>query len=271
MKNVDVVTSYYNDFYKFDWKNLIDHKKYNLILYKKDNSILIDSFVVDREEIIIPNFGRCEYAFFHHIVNNYDNLSDVTIFTKINWKDQGINFSELLDECVNYDFYEVGTCPESSLWYDENHLEYLSIETKYHKCPINLDKPYDNMGNCHDLTNRSLPIQTYADWYNHIFPRDLFDLPKEVVCYGHGPCFSVSKNLIHRHPLETYKYMLERFHPRSGAWDSKSTQMFDHPGLGKITASQYAPQMFHDTCQRFCRILFTHATDKSSYKIKLNH
>ena len=60
--------------------------------------------VTDEHNIEIPNYGRCDYAFLYHIVKNYEQLDDYTIFTKINWQDQGIPIQHLLENVFKYDF-----------------------------------------------------------------------------------------------------------------------------------------------------------------------
>jgi hypothetical protein len=37
--NINVITSYYNDFYKLDWDNLVYQKNYNLVIYKKSDDL----------------------------------------------------------------------------------------------------------------------------------------------------------------------------------------------------------------------------------------
>jgi hypothetical protein len=277
MKTVNVVTSYYNDLHKLNWLNLLTNTDYNLILYSKDDNLKKGEFEKRKietsdfyiDEIAIPNYGRCDYTFFYHIVNNYNNLADYTIFTKINWYDCGHNgLNILLNECINYDFYDAGWRPESMLWYDNKHLEHLEIETKYHKCLKNLDEPYGELSNCLNLENRILPIETRIDWYNYIFPRDKVNIPKEINCYGQGPCFSVSKKLILRHPLSVYEYLLNRFDPKMGCWDPESNQTYNHENLGPVTANQEANRHLHDEFQRFYPVLFTHGIDNMEFKIK---
>lgn len=72
--NVSVVTSYYNDLHKLDWNNLVYNKNYNLVLYKKDDKLKISETKITENEISIPNYGRCDYAFLNYIINNYNNL-----------------------------------------------------------------------------------------------------------------------------------------------------------------------------------------------------
>ena len=63
--------------YKEDvtWTNKI--KEHKITVYDKSDSPIINS-------IKLPNIGRETHTFLHHIVENYDNLDDVTVFLQGN-------------------------------------------------------------------------------------------------------------------------------------------------------------------------------------------
>ena len=63
--------------YKEDvtWTNKI--KEHKITIYDKSESPIINS-------IKLPNIGRETHTFLHHIVENYDNLDDVTVFLQGN-------------------------------------------------------------------------------------------------------------------------------------------------------------------------------------------
>ncbi|MFZ9531131.1 MAG: hypothetical protein ACO272_01305 [Candidatus Fonsibacter ubiquis] len=253
---VNVITSYYNDLYKLDWKNLIYEKGYNLITHKKCDNIKIGETKKENDIILIPNYGKSDYAFFHYIVNNYYNLSEYSVFTKINWKEQGINFYDLINECTNYDYYEVGKGLHSYIWYNNDNLNLRELEGDTY---INVDTPYVT-GNPFNFDGRAKRWEVFEDWYNYIFP-DRNNLPGKVYAFDHAHCFSVSKNLIQRHSIKVYQYLLERFHPSSKSWD------YIIDGDEKKTI-QDVSNHFADNFGRFYRILFTHGVDQSNFKIQ---
>lgn len=255
MKNkVKVVTSYYNDFHKLNWSNLVYDKGYELVIHEKSDDIKIgDSKKID-DKILIPNYGKSDYAFFHYLVNNYYDLPDYSIFTKINWKEQGINFYYLLDNCTNYDYCEVGSGLRSYIWYNNDNLHLKELEGNTY---INVDMPYVT-GNPFNFDGRAKRWEVFEDWYNHIFP-DRNNLPGRVYAFDHAHCFSVSKNLIHRHSIDVYKYLLERFHPSSKSWD----YVLDN----EKKTIQDVGSHFADNFGRFYRLLFTHNIDQNVYNI----
>lgn len=255
---VNVVTSYYNDLHKLNWLDLVFSKNYNLVLYTKDNNLKIGETEIRENEIVIPNYGRCDYAFFHYIISNYNDLPDYTVFTKIHWKEQGIDFYKLLDECIKYDYYEVGQGLHSYVWYNNDNLHLKEIPSQSYQ---NVDTPMVT-GNPFNLENRfagpngDIPakLETFEDWYNHIFP-DRNNLPGKIYAFDHAPCFSVSRELIRRHPIEVYQYLFERFHPDSKSWDCN------------IRSIEEIGRHFHDNFVRFYGLLFTHAIDKTKFNV----
>lgn len=68
----DLVVSHFEK--DFTWAEKCSDK-FNLILYNKGTNIIQNS-------IRLPNIGREPHTFLHHIVENYDNLPNWTVFTQ---------------------------------------------------------------------------------------------------------------------------------------------------------------------------------------------
>lgn len=136
--------------------------------------------VVKRE-----NVGReCE-TYLSHIVNNYDNLSDLTIFTQAFPFDNIPSFFDFLDYDVSLDQFE-----KYFNWYG----------TKVHECdqngspgiyPITSGHP-----NPHNRTVRTIYEDIFSD-----------ECPSEIV-FRPNASFSVSKDLILKHPKEFYEKLI---------------------------------------------------------------
>jgi hypothetical protein len=69
---IEVVVARYNE--NVNWLNTLDCKK---TIYNKGEYSIPDS-------IVLPNVGRESHTYFHHIVENYDNLADWTFFIQAN-------------------------------------------------------------------------------------------------------------------------------------------------------------------------------------------
>jgi hypothetical protein len=288
-KTVEVVTSFYKDGYKLDWKDSCkaifqDHKVIFSIYRKRDDLEIkfpYSEIEYKKSEDIIdfPNIGRCDYNFLYHIIKNYDCLSDVTVFTKVNWKDQKNDLFELIRESVFYDFAEVGEGAELQIWdhdiIDLNTESYVRSIRDKKKIGFSVSLR-DNRITEEERCNSDHPngwCDWVTDWYNKIFPNS--ENPGVFWTWSHGPCFSVSRDLIKRHDKDVYIYLLERFHPESGSWNiDLAKKCKDDPrGYGKSERGimDSAAHHYHDELLRFWRILFTHDLKDSNYfKIKNN-
>lgn len=96
--NINIVISRYNE--NLDWLNEKPFNKYQNIIYNKG---INENFVKNDKNISIinlENLGRCDGTYLYHIVNNYNNLSDITIFLpgSINMIDKKKKAIKLINE-----------------------------------------------------------------------------------------------------------------------------------------------------------------------------
>jgi hypothetical protein len=89
--------------------------------------------------------------------------------------------------------------------------------------------------------------------YDDIFGEDV-ENPGAVRVWGHGPCFSVSRALIQRHPKSVYEYLLH---------------MMEFTGNNKNMVNEIGV-INHNEIQRFYTVLFTHNVLDSEYTIYPN-
>lgn len=75
-ENIDLVVARYEE--NLDWLGQLDLAKFRkIIIYNKGS----DLPKLDNCEIVsLPNVGRCDHTYIYHIVSNYDDLGDVTIY-----------------------------------------------------------------------------------------------------------------------------------------------------------------------------------------------
>ena len=76
--SIDIVISRYNE--PLDWLNTESFTKYTYNPDYKTNIIIYNKGSYLNGTIPLPNVGRCDHTYLYHIINNYDNLADVTIF-----------------------------------------------------------------------------------------------------------------------------------------------------------------------------------------------
>jgi hypothetical protein len=154
-----------------DWLKFFDSKK---TIYNKGDEIDVDC-------VKLQNIGRESHTYLHHIISRYNSLSNVTIFT------QGDPF------------------PHCSDFIDKTHLIIQE----------GLDKPFQNL--CSwvlQVDNLQCRCWPYHCWSN-LLPEVAHSLFGEdfnhPIWFGAGAIFAVTKEAIHRHPIEFYEKAI-RFH-----------------------------------------------------------
>lgn len=197
MKN-NIIISRFNE--NINWINLIDKKKYNIIIYNKGEKI-------DTKSIDIENIGREAHTYLHYIINNYDNLSEYTIFL------QGEPFEHLTNEIrlkkeifdggkKDYQFY-------IDLLGDNNFLlDYLNNRELTDK-PLTDAKHIENING----TNVSPNLNIYENI------NLLFSNPPNNFEFNCGAQFSLSKKTIKKRPLDFYKFCYNKcYQDNNWAW-----------------------------------------------------
>lgn len=75
--NIEIVVSRYNE--DLEWLKDEPFNKYPIVIYNK--GVNDDFYKPNNTKIIkLANVGRCDHTYLYHIVNNYDNLPENTIF-----------------------------------------------------------------------------------------------------------------------------------------------------------------------------------------------
>jgi hypothetical protein len=254
-KKVLIVTSTYKDSHLLDtWIGKIkdtNEVSYKVLVYEKHDSL--ETLVINESRIKIPNMGRCDYSFFCHIVQNYENLHqyDSIVFTKCNWEKENIPFFAFLKNVHLFDFSDVGNSPKVQVW-NKELIQCIPEESK-----SNFEIQIE-----HQISDNV--SQTVWNWYLDIFPN--IEPPSAFFStWGCGPVFSVSPNLIKRHPKSVYQYMLDRFSPTN--WNCE-TGLKTYNTMERLAHD--VGLRYHDHCLRFYRVLFTHNI-APGFHIQLNH
>jgi len=162
---------------EYTWtQNLNDDIK--ITKYNKNLSTLLGG-----EIVIIPNIGRDVHTFFYHIVNQYNFLSDFTIFSQ-DWPfDHVENYIEIINGNEN-EWNKYGKQIFDGCWFFCTSYEVIN-------CDMN--------GAPH---HRGLPITpVWVELFNDPIPKEILFTPT-----GH---FCVSKEKIHKHPKSYYNKILK--------------------------------------------------------------
>jgi hypothetical protein len=170
MNKTTIVVSRFNE--NLDWLNEVAHTM-NVIVYNKGEPLELDSN--NRVNIInLPNTGRDCHTIFFHIFENYDDLSDFTIFLQGNPLD---HFKNTIDYLKNISY--------------ETHFEYLC---DWLPVTCLADCPY----------HTGLPMR---DTYNRVFQCN--ETENKAFQFGAGAQCKVSKNRILKRSREFYKNVVD--------------------------------------------------------------
>jgi len=95
--NTTLVVSYYNS---KEFLNIVDLFKdtCNIIVYNKSDNDFEDSRF---KTIKLPNLGKEAHTYLFHIVNNFDTLTDYTIFIQDDTHNHIPNYKKFFDDCNN--------------------------------------------------------------------------------------------------------------------------------------------------------------------------
>ena len=173
----------------FWWENCRVKKtiydKSGLDTTKRKNKI---QFCYNEKYYFLENMGREAHTYLYHIINNYSNLSDQTIFTQANPHH---------NPCQNYmDFIE------TFIWRinNNNFVKFTPLcEMIEQSCKENIDN------------SRDLPVNTF---YKDLFgvEKELEKKPKGFYAYYkfvRGAIFAVTKSEIIAKPKDFYEKALE--------------------------------------------------------------
>jgi hypothetical protein len=144
------------------------------VIYNKGNEIELPN-------IPLLNMGREAHTYLHHIIENYENLDDITIFTQGNPFDHCPNFVEKIKDIVDKGI-------------ESPFVNLSSWVLQVHKL------------NC-------------SYWPHHIWPNLVSDLVEFLfghtierdIWFGAGAIFAVKKEAILERPLEFYKKAIKTF------------------------------------------------------------
>lgn len=168
----------------------------------------------------IPNVGRCDHTYLHHIIENYDNLADVTIFLpgSANLHNKFERAKYLINKCYS----DIDSC---FICYKYNHT------VKDVMGSFQLDNWMSSSGyNSHENNDDKLflcPERPFHTWYEKVFgDLDVY----HITFYG---LFAVSKKHIHNRHIDFYnnliQYLNTHHNPEVGHYIERAWIAIFHP------------------------------------------
>ena len=182
-----IVVARYNE--DINWLN--DYKDY-CVIYNKGK------FINCKNEITLPNRGRESHTYLWHIINNYDKLAEITIFTQARIADhRGFNHDNVnhLINLKNEAQCNGKSTPEEYFHHHDNH--YNCSQPDWNLCNGEFYLKDNYINNQHIL---------FIDWFkNHILP----EYPNPIKIYWNG-IFAVKKEIILKKPKSYYQNLINQ-------------------------------------------------------------
>lgn len=195
-KKVNIVVSRYNE--ELDFLFLPPFSSYEKITcYNKGVRDPISGYPPNCEVIDLPNVGRCDHTYLHHIISNYDNLDDITIFLPAS-----CTYGNKI-HLTKYVFDRVNRFKTTVLTH-KRPIDYLYFTRGFY-----LNSYQASAGENKSLNPESellkSPLRPFGKWYDHNFP-ERKGKPLKYMCYT--GIFAVSKEDILKNPIEKYKQLI---------------------------------------------------------------
>jgi hypothetical protein len=197
--NIELVISRYNE--SLNWVNNEPFNKYPIICYNKGSNT--DFIIKSKNKIVnLPNIGRCDHTYLYHIINNYDNLANVTLFLtgSLDLEHKYNKALKLINEIEKY-----------------NNTVFLviryenDIKTQFYNFTLDKWKAsslYNTKINDEENLEKSR-IRPFGKWYEHHFG----DIKVNYVSFL--GIFAISRKHILQHSKKYYIKLIEEFNNSS--------------------------------------------------------
>ena len=189
---------------KFSFNNAYLYNK-----YKGDNDKngrRLECFLPQKDCIKenLKNVGRCDHTYLYHIVHKYDELADVTIFTKGSYSGEvgeKLNFvTDKVFETHDSVFQVCGFKQPVGNEYDKD------FSYEYHFTHNNENRENDNKTG---FKLHPAPIRPFGKWFKTYFPK----INTHFISFK--AVMAVSKKHIHQHPKSYYEMFLKQLEESS--------------------------------------------------------
>jgi len=198
-----IVIAKYNE--DIEWVNDAKEKGIDFIVYDKSDPSLSsfdDKIIVNENLIKLMNVGRESHTYLRHIVDNYEDLYDVEIFSQGNFRDHVNNIWDHISKvdedveylgfshCKKYQCFSQETRNILASKYPNNiHINYIGEATSNESLGILEDRGFFEMA------------------FGNEYDKDLFfEISANAI-------FAVSRDSIRRHPKELYQKYLDLHNP----------------------------------------------------------
>ena len=211
MNNVEIIIARFNE--DLNWTIKAPFNRFQYIVYNKGNNDNFNKTNV-KKIINVENVGKNDHTYLFHIIKNYDNLSNITVFFpgSLNLDYKKTKAKLLLNNIIRSNY--------SKAYFAGNY--YKSIKEAFNNFKLDNWKTSDNKNFL--LNNESVlqksEIRPYGNWYTHFFG--------DIQSHWSTMCgvFSIDKRDIIQHPIKRYQELLQTIsshsNPEAGHYIERS-------------------------------------------------
>ena len=194
-QEIEIVVAHYSE--NLAWlEPVIEHCK----VYSKGGAKNAPKLNFDVETL--ENIGREGHTYLHHIVNYYDSLKDVTLFTQGRVDDHtDLTAVEMKDIALNTKPGRVTTFPHRAM-----ELFHLWDGIPWEKYPC-----WAKWSSKEGVFKGKRALKTPAEYFKDIFNNFGHDKTPDSIGFQPGAIFAVRRETIHRHPKKLYERILNEF------------------------------------------------------------
>ncbi len=214
---IECVIARYNE--SINWINMPQFDNVSkFIIYNKGTKLNIP-LRHNAIEISIPNVGKCDHTFLYHIINNYNNLADITLFASGRADDSRkgpkiIKTMNLINETHNSVFIgHPNIIPDDM--YNFTIDKWISTN------------PENQVGEGTIAETNPAIIRPFGKWFNNYWPN------KKINIFVVQSTFAVHKQHICQHPISYYTQFYEQLNdsinPEAGHFIERSWGMIFSP------------------------------------------
>ena len=216
-KPVELVIARYNE--TLHWLNTDPFYKYPIVIYNKGDPMVYDLNAPGHMEIL-PNVGKCDHTYLYHIIKNYDNLADVTVFlpgsatmkTKIGKTKKLMSFLE--------------TEPNKTVFLFEEYFTNINKIYNFHLDNWKTSNELNNIKNPESALHLS-KIRPFGKWFEKHFPKININ---HISLMG---IMAISKEDIQQHPKRYYENLIKELetssNPEAGHYIERAWEAVFYP------------------------------------------
>ena len=160
MNNVEIIIARFNE--DLSWTQEVPFNLFQYIVYNKGNN---ENFIKTniKQIINIENIGKCDHTYLYHIIENYNNLTNITVFFpgSLNLDYKKIKAKIILNNIIQSNY---------SRAYLAGHY-HQNIKEAFNNFMLDNWKSSEikNLSLNNESALQKSEIRPYGKWYTHFF------------------------------------------------------------------------------------------------------